>query len=99
QRFPGNRNYQALRNSFGETGELENTPFDLRYLVKKLKAEGRLPHFWMSTGTEDPLYGESKRFREFLVESGVDFAYMESPGVHSWDVFDVHLKALIDMWF
>ncbi|MDO4548698.1 MAG: alpha/beta hydrolase-fold protein [Clostridia bacterium] len=99
QRVPGHHNYLCLRNSFGETDAVEGGNDDLWCMVKRLKDEGRLPHFWLSTGTEDPLYHECQRFRNFLLDNGIDFTYSECPGVHNWDLFKGHVDDVMNLWF
>lgn len=98
-RVPGSEVYRDLGNAFGFAGTPENGPNDLCFLVRKLQDEGCMPHFWMSTGTEDPLYENTSSFRSFLENRNIDFTYKECSGIHSWDVFDQHCRQWLDLMF
>ena len=96
---PGSFGYAALKNSFGSAEGVEGSENDLMYLVGQLQREKRLPHFWVSTGTEDPFYENTLHFKEFLEENNVDFTYREGPGAHTWEVWDRDIQSVFDLWF
>ncbi len=96
---PGSFGLQALKNSFGSPDVVEGSKDDLMFLVKKLQAENKLPDFWVSTGTEDPFYQNTVDFKNFLEANNVPFTYAECPGSHTWEVWDIHIQDVLNLWF
>lgn len=53
---------------------------------------GRKPALRFDCGTEDFLLEGNRAFRDHLVRLGVPHAYVEFPGGHTWDYWDVHVR-------
>ena len=82
---------------FQDIGKAAMTDANPRIAVKKLLEEGRkLPKFYMSCGTEDPLYGANVEFRDFLKENGASVTWDEEKDGHTWDFWDSQIKKVID---
>lgn len=80
---------------WGENAVLENTKEDLFWLAKNLQGETIKPRIYQECGTEDFLYADNVRFRDFLQTLDFDFHYEERPGEHNWPFWNVALpKAL-----
>ncbi|MBE3582566.1 MAG: esterase family protein [Limnochordaceae bacterium] len=52
----------------------------------------RLPTLSFDCGTEDFLLPQNREFHRFLTEHGIPHQYLEHPGSHTWDYWDLHVK-------
>ena len=50
------------------------------------------PKAYITCGTDDPLLRESQMFRDHLADLGVPFGYAETPGSHSWEVWNNSIR-------
>ena len=55
-----------------------------------------LPALFQNCGTEDFLYEDNLRFRDFALEKNAPLEYREGPGDHDWDFWDKSIKEIID---
>ncbi len=80
-------------------GRLENIPGslnDLYFLVKRLKKRGgNFPALFQCCGTEDFLYKDNIRFRDFLNKNKVKVTYQESKGSHEWGFWDENIQSVL----
>ncbi|MCD7739088.1 MAG: esterase family protein [Lachnospiraceae bacterium] len=83
---------------FGNLAQAAKSDKNPRYLVEKMKKEGRteLPKIFMSCGTDDSLLKANQAYRDFLTESGFDVTYSEEAGGHEWDFWDRKIKEALD---
>ncbi|MCD7807282.1 MAG: esterase family protein [Lachnospiraceae bacterium] len=83
---------------FGNLVEAAKSDKNPRYLVEKMKQEGRtdLPRIFLSCGTKDSLLKVNQVYRDFLTESGFDVTYSEETGGHEWDFWDRKIKEALD---
>lgn len=89
---PREKLYQAM---FAEK-KIDGSGNDLFHLVEKaVKGKQKVPHLYMACGTEDFLYNDNLRFRNHLETHGVDHAYVEGPGDHSWAFWDHHVDLFL----
>ena len=49
-----------------------------------------MPLLYADSGTEDFLLGQNRLFRDGLRALGIELAYAEYPGAHSWDYWRRH---------
>ena len=71
----------------------ENDPYAI---AEKLVESGKpMPELFQWCGTEDSLYGENIKMRDFLREKGFSLAYSESRGNHSWPYWDEHIQDVL----
>lgn len=86
-----------LQLIYGGKGAIAGTDNDLFALAKKRAEEGsELPKLYLNCGTEDFLYGDNLRFKAHLEELGIDFAYFEEPGSHTWSYWDRNIQRVIE---
>lgn len=90
----GRRDY--YESLFGDLDKVEGSDRDYYALIDMLKAEGKeIPKIFMACGTEDFLIEANRKYRDFLIENGVDVTYTESAGIHNWVFWDEYIyKAL-----
>jgi S-formylglutathione hydrolase FrmB len=78
------------RRVFGKNPAGSN--HDLTALVKRVQKAGRLPAIRIDCGTEDHLLDHNREYHRRLTELGVAHQYVEYPGGHSWDYWDIHIQ-------
>lgn len=89
-------NYAYYANVFGDLKTAEERDCNPEVLLRgKLDSGETLPGIFMACGSEDMLVETNRAFRDFLKESGVDFHYQESPGMHDWKFWNSCLEPAI----
>ena len=82
---------------FGDLETVESTEKDLFHLTSNL-VQRRIPkpRFYQCCGTEDFLYNDNIRFRDFAIESGLDLTYEEGRGSHEWQYWDQQIQKVLE---
>ncbi|MCR6105727.1 esterase family protein [Salipaludibacillus agaradhaerens] len=84
-------------NAFGEGTKIAGTDLDLFHLIKKLAVyEGAKPALFQACGTEDFLYEDNVRFRDYARQVNADLTYEEGPGGHEWAYWDRMIARALD---
>jgi S-formylglutathione hydrolase FrmB len=92
----GDTAWQAeIRSIFGDMNSFDNSPDDLYSLARKTSGSMEKPRLYQICGTEDFLYQDNVRFRNFIQPLGYEYTYEESPGDHSWDYWDEKIKKVL----
>ncbi|HHV58970.1 MAG TPA: esterase family protein [Clostridiaceae bacterium] len=90
----GKREFEVM---FGDMNNLSGSKHDLFYLLEKNINQGvQLPYLYQCCGTEDYLYQDNIKFRDFAVSKGVQLDYEEGPGEHSWDFWDKWIQNVLE---
>ena len=84
-----------MRNIFGDPNAFQGSPNDLFFLAEKVARAGVKPKLFQYCGTDDFLYAENVRFRDFIQPLGFDYVYEESPGDHSWGYWDMMIQKVL----
>lgn len=99
--FSGALDFEDIVINYSEDDDFEN--FSKRELKDENnlfrlidKAGNNMPAIYQACGTEDFLYKQNIRFRDYIKNKCIDFRYEEGPGTHEWDFWDVHLKKFIE---
>lgn len=83
-------------NIFGDSSSIENSKNDLFYLAKKVLNEQKSkPKLYQCCGTEDHLYEDNQKFRNFIKETSFDYTYDEGPGIHNWAYWDAQIQNVL----
>jgi S-formylglutathione hydrolase FrmB len=83
-----------------EASEEERQKEDLFYLAEKLNnSSGPKPRIYIWCGTEDFLYQDNVKFKNYLEKLKFDFIYEESAGDHSWQHWDIKIQAVLKFIF
>lgn len=83
--------------TLGESMDVEGTSNDLFYLVDQAKqADQTMPQFLQHCGTDDFLYPDNQRFRQYMEGSSWSYEYEEIPGSHNWDYVDGAIQRVIE---
>jgi putative tributyrin esterase len=85
-----------LENIFGDLNSIKNSENDLFYLAKNVSAlNGPKPKLYQCCGTEDFLYEDNIKFKNFIEKANLDYTYEESPGVHEWKYWDDQIQKVL----
>lgn len=81
---------------YGSKPNLKGTNNDLFYLAEKVaSSDGSKPKLFQCTGTEDYMYDENIRFRDFCRKLPLDHTYEEEPGDHNWGYWDMKIQSVL----
>lgn len=80
-------------NNFTDTlipvfGESIHDEADLFYLAKKHDTDKVKPRLYVTVGKDDFMYGDNVRLNKHLKNLNYDYRYVETPGSHSWELWD-----------
>lgn len=80
----------------GETFSLEKSDENLLYLLTKEFTYK--PRLLQMCGTEDFLYQDNLKFKEYIVDKGFEHKYIEKSGDHDWDYWDYCILHALDFF-
>jgi putative tributyrin esterase len=83
---------ENMRNIFGNLEEIPGSRHDLFALAQKVSHSATKPRLFQYCGTDDFLYADNIRFRDFIRPLGLDYTYEESSGDHNWKYWDVEIQ-------
>lgn len=90
--------YNYYTRTFGDLKKLKGSDKDPEALAAGLKkANSDIPKIYMACGTEDFLIEENRSYHNFLSSQGIEHAYVEGPGVHSWAFWNEYIEKAI-LW-
>jgi len=88
--------YQEMKWIFGNSKKVRNSKHDLFYLLKRLKGEKtKIPALFQCCGTEDFLYKDNLKFRNFCRKNRIKLKYEEDSAVHEWGYWDQKIQAVL----
>jgi len=91
------RGGKEFYNIFGNLEKLKGSDNDLFYLAEKVaKSNQPKPALFQCCGTEDFLYEDNIRFRDWAKELGLDLTYEEEPGTHEWGYWDKKIQRVLE---
>ena len=86
---------ESMRNNFGDLEKVPGGPHDLFALAQKTSQSTLKPRLFQYCGTDDVLYADNLRFRDFILPLGFDYTYDETPGDHSWVYWDSAIQRVL----
>jgi len=70
---------------------------DCYYLLEENVKKGvDLPKLLIAVGTEDFTYAHNVEFRDFAKKLGVEIEWIEAPGVHNWESWNLYIEKIFD---
>ncbi|MFZ2656348.1 MAG: alpha/beta hydrolase family protein [Victivallales bacterium] len=86
---------QEMKAIFGD--KIAGTENDLVHVSAKLAKTGKpKPMLFQCCGTEDFLYKDNLRFRDYIKDLGVfKLKYEEGPGTHEWGYWDTNIQKVL----
>jgi len=87
----------SLAAAFGPVGSDTRKANDVFALVRGSGADkiAAMPYFYVSCGTEDFVFSDSREFSSLLLEKKVPHEYREHPGAHDWKFWDEHVREFL----
>ncbi len=86
-----------MRNIFGDLDHLAGSDNDLLHLAAQVaQSDQPKPKLFQWCGTEDILYEDNVRFRDFVQKLPLDFTYSEAAGDHTWGYWDAQIQTVLD---
>lgn len=83
-----------LKSIFGDITQVRPED-DLFALAKKTVEQKSALQFYLACGTEDYLYQDNIKFRDFCEEIGLDHIYEEGPGEHNWTFWNEYIEKIM----
>jgi S-formylglutathione hydrolase FrmB len=87
---------ERMRNIFGDLEKVAGGPHDLFWLAQQVANSEPKPRLFQYCGTEDFLYQDNLRLRDFIRPLGFDYTYEETPGDHAWIHWDREIQKVLD---
>ena len=84
-----------MRDIFGDLDKFPGSQHDLFALAQKVSRSNVRPRLFQYCGTEDFLYADNLRFRDFIRPLGYDYTYEETPGDHTWGYWDMMIQKVL----
>jgi putative tributyrin esterase len=86
----------GMRNIFGaDLSKVAGSQTDLFVLAEKVAKSKVKPKLYQCCGTEDFLYADNLRFRDFVRQLPLDLTYEEGPGEHEWGFWDRMIQKVL----
>jgi putative tributyrin esterase len=84
----------SLAAAFGPAGSDARKANDVFSLVRGAAADKipSMPFFYVSCGTEDLVFSDSREFSSLLVEKKMPHEYRQHPGGHDWIFWNEHIR-------
>ena len=93
---PGNAAWlEKMADLFGDLDKFPGSQHDLFAQAGKVSRQKVRPRLFQYCGTEDFLYADNVRFRDFIRPLGFDYTYEETPGDHTWGYWDVMIQKVL----
>jgi putative tributyrin esterase len=87
---------EQMRNVFGaDLTKVAASQHDLFTLAEKVAVGKIKPRLYQCCGTEDFLYADNLRFRDFAQKLPLDLTYAEGPGEHNWAYWDTMIQKVL----
>lgn len=87
---------EELRWVYGDFKNIKDSQSDLLYLLKTLnKKESKIPLLYQFCGTDDYLYQNNIKFRDFCLKNNIDLKYSQEKAAHEWSYWDQKIKSFI----
>jgi putative tributyrin esterase len=86
---------ENMRTVFGDLKKVPGGPHDLFALARQLSGSSLKPRLFQYCGTDDFLYADNLRFRDFIRPLGFDYTYEETPGDHNWKYWDAEIQKVL----
>jgi S-formylglutathione hydrolase FrmB len=86
---------EKMRDIFGDLDKFPGSQHDLFALAEKVARSKVRPRLFQYCGSEDFLYADNVRFRDFVRPLGFDYTYEETPGDHDWVYWDAMIQKVL----
>ena len=88
--------YAYYRRTFGQPETVLESDANPEKLILDLQAAGKeIPGLFLACGNEDFLLEPNLKFRQFLLDHGVEHQYYQSPGGHDYNFWNEYIEKAI----
>jgi len=88
---------EEYNNIFGNIDNVSGSKNDLFFLADRLAAyKGDKPKLYQCCGTEDSLYEENIKFRDYCKNANLEITYEEEAGIHAWGYWDKKIQRVLE---
>lgn len=87
---------KIIKGIFGSNKNISGSCNDIFYLAKKLKDGGKSIKLYAACGTEDFLYKDNIKFRDYASKIGLELKFEEGPGIHEWGFWQRYIERAIE---
>ncbi len=87
---------ELMHDVYGDLTSVPGSDNDLFALAERVSHLEQKPRLFQCCGTEDFLYQDNLRFRDYICTLPIDHTYCEGPGVHSWIYWDDMIQKVLD---
>ena len=85
-----------IQSILGDFTNIKGSKHDLFHLAKELSEKNcEKPRIYQCCGTEDFLYQDNVKFREFMKQLNYDYTYKEERGIHEWGFWDKKIQDVL----
>ncbi|TXK84058.1 alpha/beta hydrolase family protein [Paenibacillus sp. N3.4] len=82
---------------YGDVSEIKGSGNDLFHLADQIVLDiDKAPKLYQCCGTEDFLYEDNIRFRDYCRDLSLDVTYEEEPGQHEWGYWDRKIQSVLN---
>ncbi|UKS30418.1 esterase family protein [Paenibacillus sp. HWE-109] len=82
---------------YGDVTKIKGSGDDLFHLADQLSVyQGVKPELYQCCGTEDFLYEDNIRFRDYCRDLKLNLTYEEEPGTHEWGYWDRKIQNVLN---
>lgn len=86
-----------VKSVFGKPDNVKGSNSDLFYVTDKLESSTfPKPKLYQCCGTEDFLYEDNIRFRDYCQQTSLDLTYEEDPAAHEWGYWDQKIQDVLE---
>lgn len=93
------KRFQAHIEGLVGNGNYLSESEDLFMLIKAKNELPQKPKLYMWCGTEDFLYQDNVRLKEYIPQFDYDYTYRESEGAHCWESWDEQIQHVLRWMF
>lgn len=91
------KQFSVIYGNFDNPEALLGGPEDCYGILDKaLDAGKELPKIMMAQGTEDFTYEGNKRFYNYAMGKGVEIMWIEKPGAHDWESWNLYIPKVFE---
>jgi S-formylglutathione hydrolase FrmB len=86
---------ESMRNIFGDLESVPGSQHDLFTLAEQVSRAKIKPSLFQYCGTEDFLYADNLRFRDYVRTLPLELTYAEGTGDHTWGYWDMMIQKVL----
>ncbi|MBN1551319.1 tributyrin esterase [bacterium] len=90
--------FQAIFEDFDPKAFCDSENNLMVKLKKQVASDACLPRLFHTVGTEDPLHKKTAKYKQTMVDLGIDVCFEECSGIHDWAFWDTNIQRALE-WF